>query len=97
MARRRKKSRSKGKKKLPILPMLPAVVPAVMAYKAVGISSEFPNYFVWQLTGYSPSDDAWNKTVMKRQIGLVAVGAVGHMIANKYINKKLPKWIPISL
>ena len=100
MARRRKKRGGRKKKSIPVLPLLPALVPASTTLKAVseGMNvAAVPEYFVWQSIGYSASDEAWNQSIMTRQLGLAIAGIVGHKIANKTVNKYIPSWVGIKL
>lgn len=88
---RKKKSR-KQDRAIPLLLTLPVVVPAIRTYNEVGLSKAFPEYFLLESTGYSTTDSKFNENVIKRQLGLVVAGMVGHKIANRLgINKHLKK------
>jgi len=64
----------------------------VKTYEAVGLSKSFPDYFLWQATGYSSTDSGFNIPIVTRQLGLVVAGMVGHKIANRMgINKHIKK------
>ena len=71
---------------------LPVVVPAIEAYKAVGLSKQFPENYLWRQTGYSMTDNAVNTGIVTKIIGLAILGTVGHKIAgrlgiNRYVKK----------
>lgn len=83
---------AKDKMAVPLFATLPVVLPAIASYKAVGFSTALPEYMLWQTTGYSMSDSAFNKTIVVRQASLVVLSYVGHRLANRLgINRAIRK------
>ena len=95
MARRRygrRKGRRGGRRAIPVLSTLPVLLPAIKTYQAVGISKSFPDYMLWQTTGYSTTDGKFNTGILTQQAGLVLLAIVGHKVANKFgINKAMKR------
>lgn len=83
MSRRSKKGRGKKNHAIPTLATMPILIPAIQTYGAVGLSKAFPEYMLWQTTGYSVSDKAFNTGILTRQAMLVLLSLVGHKVANR--------------
>ena len=88
----RKRKGGRTSRAVPLLMTMPVIVPAMKTYSAVGLTASFPEYMLWQTTGYSMTDGKFNKTIVMRQLGTVVAGMIGHKIANRMgINKHIKK------
>ena len=104
MARRRRYSRKKGRRKgkpaISLLAMAPAypVIVGVYSKVKVGDFERIPNTIVHQSIGMSLDGEPWDQAVAMRQLGLAVGGIVGHKVANKlgvnrYLKKATGGWI----
>lgn len=94
---RKKKQRSAGRKKLPVSIALPVAAPVVETGQMVakkGADSGNDIVYIW--TGFDGQRKFhWDRAV-KTYAPMVG-GIVVHKTVGRYVNKYLPKWLPINL
>ena len=93
MARRRgRKGKGRGRKSIPLLPLMGAAMPLVEAYRISGFSKDLPELAFYRYTGYYKGQ-AWSMQVPLQVFVLPTIaGYIGHKIANKMgVNAKLKK------
>jgi len=96
MARRNKKHRRSGSKKLP----LAIVVPMAVAGVQVGQQIMAGNYngAVERMTGYDPAGKHFDSNSFLTTYAPIAVGVVVHKVAGRAgVNRYIPKWLPLSI
>ena len=95
MAKRRyKKSRRGGSKKLPLAIAVPVALPIIDAAK-MAMSGGTSDQVLYKLMGFNSGgvDKAKVVTIAAPILG----GIVAHKVAGKYVNRYLPKWLPVSI
>jgi hypothetical protein len=96
MARRRGKKRGSRSRSIPLfalLPLAPGIPPLI---EESGLANKV-KVFTYQVTGYHAGEKKLDMAIVGRQLGLAVAGVIGHKIANKTVNKYIPKWLMVKL
>jgi len=94
----RKKHKSAGKKKLPMAIILPAAAPA-MGTVGSFVAGDYKAGMNGLMYGYAgiTADGKLDSGQIVRTYVPVAVGILVHKFAGRYVNRYLPKWVPIQI
>jgi len=97
VARRRKKGRH-GKKKIPLAIVVPALYPVIPAVKSA-MAGNFARAGLdlrWDYLGVNDQGQ-FSPTKLVQNMTPIVVGILVHKYVGPYINKRLPKSIPVGL
>jgi len=96
MARRGRKSRRGhgGSKKLPLAIIVPMAIPAVEAGKAIMAGQyDMARYIMTGVDGMG----RFNASRLGETYIPVVAGVVVHKVAGRFVNRYIPKWLPVSI
>lgn len=95
MARRRsKKSRGGRSKKMPLAIVVPMAIPVVEAGKALMAGQyDSARYIMTGVDGMG----RFNVGRMVETYAPVVAGVVVHKFAGRFVNRYIPKWLPVSI
>ena len=95
MARRfGKKRRGSSSKKLPLAIVVPMAIPVIEAGKAL-MAGEYDNAR-YIMTGVDGMGRFKTSRLIETYAPVVA-GVVVHKVAGRYVNRYIPKWLPVSI
>lgn len=101
MARRRsKKSRRPGKKKLPLAIMIPA---AFSTYNYVlepvfkGDMGRAQRQAAYYMGGMQQDGSGFQLDGPMKFYGPMVAGVIAHKVAGRFVNRYIPKWLPVSV
>lgn len=94
MARRyRKKCGGSRSKKLPLAIVIPAAIPMYNAGRAA-LSGDM-NAVLWHSMGYGTG--GFNGQQVMKIAAPIVGGVVLHKFAGRFVNRYIPKWLPVSI
>lgn len=94
MAKNKKKSRRAANFKLPLTIAVPVGIPVYNAVNSVMQGGKAKDV-AWFLMGYG--EHGFNKKKVAEIAVPIVGGVIAHKVAAKYVNRYLPKWLPISI
>ncbi len=95
MAKRRgKKSRRSGRAKLPLAIVVPMAVPAVEAGKYL-MAGRLPEA-AYVMSGID-INGKFHANRFLQTYAPMAGGVIAHKLAGRFVNRYIPKWLPVSI